>query len=149
MADATHRHIPKSLFAFVSGVILFGIGLTVLHLNPYWRVEPGSGGYLDHHVYLWWGVGHLITALGLLCGCLAVVITIVSLGSRYFTSKWLYWGGVATVVGILVFRIAEMGISAGYEARFHWESAAGVTAFAVMTGTREPQANWLWQTIVR
>lgn len=149
MADARHLRILKPLFAFIGGVVLFGIGLAVLHLNPYWRVEPGSGGYLDHHVYLWNGVGHLINAVGILLVFATAATTFITRASSYFTTKWLYWGGVVVVVGIAALWLVLTGISARYIARFHWESGIGITHLVVVSEDNVATGMSLWQTIVR
>src|SRR6476646_1036792 len=53
--------------AFVAGAaaILFAIGVILLHLNPYWRNDPGLPMVIDKRVHLWSGVGHLVCAVGL------------------------------------------------------------------------------------
>jgi len=149
MADARLLQIPKPLFAFIGGVVLFGAGLAVLHLNPYWRVEPGSGGYLDHHVYLWNGVGHLINAVGILLVFATAAITLITRASIYFTTKWLYWGGVVVIVGLVALWLLFTGISARYIARFHWESGVGITHLVVVNKDKVTSGMSLWQAIVR
>ena len=65
----------KSAATAVAGLFVFGAGLAVLRLNPFWRHEPARGGALDHHVYAWAAVGHLICAVGLLSAFGALILS--------------------------------------------------------------------------
>ncbi|MFZ1917715.1 MAG: hypothetical protein WAU58_09095 [Terriglobales bacterium] len=142
------RLIRAWMFVAATGALLFAAGLTILHLNPYWRIEPNSA-VIDHRAGQWMAVGHMVAALGLLCLVGSPAIAVVLLLARRFKRKWLYWSAaVALPTCMVVLWLAGSGTSADYNAVFHWDSAAGVTAFRV---TMSPPAfdNPLWQRIMR
>lgn len=148
MTGQRRQRVPKWLAAIAGGIILFGFGLAILHLNPYWRAEPNLPGVVDHHVYLWNGVGHFVSAAGLLCLSATVAYRLVLALSRRFTITWLYWTTVAFVLCCVAAWLATNGVSANYNASFHWDSREGVTAFKVVLPPQK-QPNPIWQEIVR
>ncbi len=131
----------KSAATAVAGLFVFRAGLAVLRFNPFWRHEPARGGALDHHVYAWVAVGHLICAVGLLSAFGALIYLV----STLFTTKWLY---APTVVFAAAVLITSLGVSRTYSLRWVWEANAGVTEITVFEMESQP-ANWIWQTIVR
>src|SRR5512135_2251500 len=86
---SVRRYIPVAL-----GVLLFGLGLLILRLNPYWRSEPGMPGDLDHRVYAWNALGHVVCFLGMVLFFGGVVFCL----SHLFRTRWLYWLGTAAVI---------------------------------------------------
>lgn len=125
----------------LAGLVTFGAGLIVLRINPFWRPDPILVGALDHRVYAWNGVSHLICAVGML----STFGALINLASRPFSKKWLYW---ATVILAMAGLIASLGISKTYPLRWVWQGKAGVTEFTVFEKDTKP-ANWVWQSIVR
>lgn len=149
MIQVRGGYIPTWLFVIATGALLFAAGLTILHLNPYWRIEPNSGGLIDRRVGPWMGIGHVVAALGLLCAVGSPAIAMILLLARRFKRKSLYWTAAAALpTCIVVLWLAAPGASAQYNAVFHWDSAAGVTVFRI---TMPPPVldNALWQRIVR
>lgn len=61
-------------------------------------------GFFDHHVYLWNGIGHLISAAGLL----SVFVGVLGLGSLAFQWKTMYWTIMTSAV---IFWVAAFGIA--------------------------------------
>ena len=147
MAQNGRQRVPKLLAAAGGGIILFVFGLAILHLNPYWRPERDLPGFIDHRVHLWNLIGHFVSALGLLCVFATAVYTVMLVLSRQFTTKWPYWAAAAFVICCVTAWLATNGVL-HYNASFHWDSGAGVTAFRVVLPPQE-WPNPLWQEIVR
>jgi hypothetical protein len=141
------QRILKWLAAIGGGIMLFAFGLAILHFNPYWRSEPDLPGVIDHRVYPWNGTGHFVSALGLLSIFATAAYTVTLALSRQFITKWLYWSAVALVICCVTAWLAMNGVL-HYNASFHWDSSAGVTAFKVVLPPEE-WPNPLWQQIVR
>jgi hypothetical protein len=131
----------KYLVSLIAGTICFAVGLSVLHLNPYWRPEPGEPGTLHHRVYAWNALGHLLCALGMLC----FFAVIVFWSSRAFRTKWLYRTVIGCAIGLW---IAKAGFSVEYGAKFAWSNTDGITEFKVQN-KRAENVNFVWQEIVR
>jgi len=147
MTHDGRQRVPKWLAAIAGGIVLFVSGVAILHLNPFWRSEPDLPGVIDHHVHLWNALGHFVSALGILCIFATAAYTVTLALSRQFTTKWLYWGAVALVVFSVTAWFATNGVR-HYNASFHWDSRAGVTAFKVVVPPQE-WPNPVWQKIVR
>lgn len=141
------RTTPNSVVVFAAGIALFIVGLIVLHLNPYWLLEPHSTGAIDHHAFLCSAIGHLIAGFGLMCAAGgAIAATILGIG-RLRRPKKLYWGIVTLAMCLAVGWRLMNGLSADYRASFHWGSGAGATVFKITTFDRD-FPNRLWQTVV-
>ena len=147
MAPNGRQRVPKWLAAIGGGIILFAFGLAILHLNLYWRPELGLPGVIDHRVHLWNAIGHFVSALGLLLIFATAASTATLALSRRFATKWLYWTAVVFVICCVTAWLATNGVL-HYNASFHWDSSAGVTAFKVVLPPQE-WPNPLWQEIVR
>ncbi len=133
--------LNKGAITAVAGLITFGAGLLVLRFNPFWRSEPGFPGYLDHHVYAWSGIGHLICALGLFCTFGALIYLV----SRAFSTQWPYW--ITVALGIVAIT-PTTGLSKTYSMRWDWDANRGVTQLRVVDAEEGP-ANRVWQSVVR
>lgn len=129
----------KWFVGLLAGLLLFQLGLLVLHHNPFWRNEPGQPGMLDHRVYALNAVGHLTAGAGLLCLFASVLVGISRVSSR----KRLYW--VVVVAGIGVW-CALFGIKGDYDVRWGWGARTGITELTVYS-SQKPQ-NRLWQKVV-
>lgn len=141
------QRVPKWLVVIAGGIVLFISGVGILHLNPFWRSEPEMSGVIDHHVYLWNALGHLVSALGLLCVVATAAYKVTLLLSHQFTTKWLYWAAIAFIcVGLTAWLVVN-GVG-HYNATFHWESSKGVTWFRVVLPPHE-WPNPVWEQIVR
>lgn len=129
------------LVAFVAGVCLFLLGVSILGQNPYWRSETGDPR-IDNRVYLWNGIAHLVSAIGLLSVSLGALLGL----ARAFKTKWLYW--TAVLAGTIIWFIA-FGLQHSYSARYRWDSRIGVIE---LTMERHPSCkpwNRLWESVVR
>lgn len=140
------RAIRNSVLVLSAGVALFGAGLIVLHLNPYWRLEAHSTGAFDHRALLCSGIGHLITGIGLLCSTGGAIAATMLL-ARLLRPKKLYWDFVTLAMCLSLVWLLVNGLSAEYRASFHWRSGAGSTVFKITTSDRT-FPNPLWQTVV-
>jgi hypothetical protein len=131
----------KWLIALLTGALLFAVGIYVLRLNPYWKADPRFPGPLDHRVYAWNGVGHVISAVGLL----GVFASLIFLPSRLFKTKWLYWAGA--LCGAAMW-FAALGPTSTYDTQFTWNAQTGLTDFTVLSPSRKAESR-LWQAVVR
>jgi hypothetical protein len=131
----------RFFIALIVSAICFALGLTILHLNPYWRSEPEEPGTLHHKVYAWNAFGHLLCALGMS----SLLTEIASWLSRAFKAKWLYWSGIACCMTLW---IAKGGFAEDYQAQFAWDKSTGLIEFRVQPQHGQTE-NALWQTIVR
>jgi len=141
------RAIPNSVVVLAAGIALFAVGLTVLHLNPYWRLEPHSTGAIDHRAFLCSGIGHLIAGIGLLIGTGGATVAIVLLLGRLLKPKRLYWSIVILAACLALAWLGASGLSSYYRASFHWGSTAGATVLKISTSDRD-FSNPIWQRIV-
>ena len=139
--------IPNSVVVLAAGVALFAVGLTVLHLNPYWCLEPHSTGAIDHRALLCSGIGHLIAGVGLLCGTGGATVAIVMLLGRLLRSKKLYWSVVILSTCLTLAWLLTSGLSEYYRASFHWGSVTGATVLNITT-SELGFPNPLWHAIV-
>jgi hypothetical protein len=142
------RAIPNSVVVLAAGVAVFAVGVAVLHLNPYWHLEPHSTGAIDHRALLCSEIGHLITGVGLLCGTGGATVAMVLLLGSLLRPKKLYWSIVILATCLTLAWLLTSGLSAYYRASFHWGSAAGATVLSLTTSDRD-FPNPLWRTIVR
>jgi hypothetical protein len=147
MTGHGRQHVPKWLVAIAGGMILFASGLATLYLNPYWRSELSQPGVIDHRVHLWNGIGHFLSALGLLCIIVAVACTFMLVLAHQFTGEWLYWVVMPFAICCVTAWLVMHG-AVDYTASFHWDSSGGVTAFKVVLPPQE-WPNPLWEEIVR
>ena len=128
--------------AFFAGLFLFEAGLLILHRNPYWQISP-KGSVFPHRVYAWNGIGHVISAIGLIF----VLGSALYLLSRLFSGKWLYWTGV---IAAIVLWCGMLGITHTYAAHYRWNATTGITEFAISNTVASPEReNAIWQAIVR
>lgn len=141
------RAIPNSVVVFAAGVAVFAVGLTVLHLNPYWRLEPNSTGAIDHRALLCSGIGHLIVGVGLLCVIGGATVAIVQRLGSVLRPKKVYWSIVILAAFLTLAWLLTSGFLEYYRASFHWESATGTTVLNI-TSSDHDFSNPLWQRIV-
>lgn len=130
----------KALISVASSIACFGLGILVLRLNPYWRIEPGEPGTLHHRVYAWNGVGHLLCGIGLFS--LAVIILFCI--SCAFRTKWPYW--VLVGCGIVVCTATLGSFAQAYQTEFVWDREAGLSRFRIQDCGNQ---TYLWQALVR
>jgi hypothetical protein len=123
------------LVTLIAAVALFAMGVIVLRLNPYWRSEPGASGILDHHVYVWNGVGHLLCASGLVCLPAALILLVYSV----FKTELLF---VGVAMGLAACFLVP-SLKAQYLAKFSWSRDSGLTSFQI-----QPRDNVIWRTVV-
>lgn len=135
-------HSKKWLITSMTGLVLLEAGLFILHRNPYWRYEPGQPGILHHGVYAWNGIGHLVSAIGLLF----LFGSVVYLLSLPFSKKWLYW---TVVVAAVASWCGMLGIENTYAAHYGWDARIGITEFTISNARSRQLENPLWQAIVR
>src|SRR4051812_43149526 len=131
----------KSLIPLAASTASFAFGLLVLHLNPYWRTEPGDPGTLHRKVYAWNGVGHVLCLLGMLSLFALIALWL----SRAFRTKWLYWTAIGCAIG---FWITKAGLGGEYDAKFAWSNTDGITEFDVQENRAETM-NFVWRELVR
>ena len=141
------RAIPNSVVVLAAGVAVFGVGLTILRINPYWRLEPHSTGAIDHRALLCSGIGHLIVGVGLLCGVGGATVAIVPLLGSVLRPKKLYWSMVILAACLTLAWLLTSGFSEYYRASFHWASTTGATVLNITSSDRD-FSNPLWQRIV-
>lgn len=135
------QHASRWLVQLVLGAVLFALGLTILRWNPYWRLEPNTSGFIDHHVYRWNGIGHLVAALGL---------SWIIASAVYVLLRQLFRPRLAVALILIASTewLTLTGVSEQYVASFHWDERAGITNFRV-TSHGQGRLNPLWWEIIR
>ena len=130
MLTPTARHIRRTSWAVTAlqvGVVLFGGGLTLLYLNPFWRFD--ESGFLDGRVYWWNSAGEILAAAGLLIEALALVASAALIVSRFARRRsWPYVVAALLVCCALVW-VSPSGFVRDLDAHFEWNTADGFSAF--------------------
>ncbi len=145
MTNRNSKHIRRTTWLITGlqiGAVLFGGGLTLLYLNPFWRFD--ESGLLNWRVH-WWNAaaeimiacGVLIAALALL-GCVALIVSRLS-GRR----TWPYLAAALLVVCVVVWVVPE-GFTRDLNAHFEWNSAEGFDVFLLQSWD---QAAGTWQPV--
>lgn len=119
------------LTALQTGAVMFALGLTLLYLNPFWHFD--ESGLLDARVH-WWNIacagliasGYLVVAVSLTW---FVALIVSRLTGR---QKWPYIVAILFLLCIAGWA-AVNGFARDINAHFEWNSAEGLTAFALQT----------------
>ena len=126
---APKRHVRQATWAingFQAGAVMFGGGLTLLYLNPFWHLD--ESGFLDWRVH-WWNVtAEVLLGVGLLIAVLALVAGVATLCSHLAGRTWPYAAGLLLIVSAVVW-IAPDGFVRNLQAHFEWNSADGFSTF--------------------
>jgi ankyrin repeat protein len=137
---ATHvRRTSWAITGLETGFVLFGGGLTLLYLNPFWHFD--EGGFLDWRVH-WWNVAaEVMTSAGLLISALALVGLMAVIVSRLAgRGSWPYVLAFLLVCGAVVW-IIPAGLIRDLDAHFEWNAADGFTVFRLQAWD-ESAATW-------
>jgi hypothetical protein len=134
MHNPTARHLQRASWAVTgleTGVVLFGGGITLLHLNPFWHLD--ESGVLDWRVH-WWNAGaELLAALGLLTLCFALLWSLAVIVSRIDNRKpWPYRIAFVSVLAAVVW-VVPSGLVRDMDAHFEWDTADGFNVFRLQT----------------
>ncbi|HXZ33467.1 MAG TPA: ankyrin repeat domain-containing protein [Terriglobales bacterium] len=137
---------------FEGGAALLALGLLLLYLNPFWRLD--ETGYLDRRVHWWNNTGQAVAALGLLMLALALVGLVAALVSRCFRTRpsWPYFVAALAVCGMVTW-IGLDGFTRDFQASFEWNAADGFKTFQLQGSEANaapslPAANLVWRTII-
>jgi hypothetical protein len=153
----TIPRMGRLFFVAGAGLILFAIGVILLHLNPYWRNDPDLPMVIDKRVHLWSGVGHLVCAVGIVGGLGGAAFILLSAVAPRHRARWSYWAFVVLCGSAFSAWLAVCGTYVQYNATFHWDSVHGITSFGVdmeegrhfWESWRDTSPNPLWQAMVR
>ena len=154
MLSPTAKHIRRTTWGIAgleAGVVLFGAGMVVLYLNPFWHFD--EGGFLDWRMHWWNAAGEILTAAGLLTEALALVGTVAVIVSRCFgRQSWPYLVA-ALLVGCAVVWVSPAGFTRSLDAHFEWNAADGFSAFRSQVwdeaaGIWRPAGSPVWQSII-
>jgi hypothetical protein len=134
MLSATHHRRRRNILpltALQTGAVMFALGLTLLYLNPFWHFD--QSGVLDARVH-WWNITCVgLIAAGYVVAAVSFIGFVAFIVSRLVgRSLWPYLVGVLFLLGIAGWAAAN-GFVKDFNAHFEWNSAEGLTAFALQT----------------
>jgi ankyrin repeat protein len=141
--NPTAIHIRRTSWAVTAleaGVVLFGGGLTLLYLNPFWHFD--DGGFLDWRVHWWNAAAEMLSAAGLLIAALALVGLIAVVVSRFAGRRpWPYITAALLLACAMVWA-GLAGFIRNLDAHFEWNSVDGFNAFTLQAWDEAAQ---LWR----
>ena len=121
-----------------TGAVMFGGGLTLLYLNPFWHFD--DRGFLDWRVHWWNTTAEWLVGVGSVISALSFIAIVAALGSRFSKNKsWPYAAGLLLVVSVVMWT-APFGLVRNLQAHFEWNAADGFSVFQLHPMDDEPNS---------
>lgn len=137
---------------FEGGSALLALGLLLLYVNPFWRLD--EAGYLDRRVHWWNFTGQAVAALGLSLLVVALTALLAALVSHCLRGRpsWPYLLAALAICGLVTW-VGLDGFTRDLQAVFEWNAADGFKVFQLRrseanVGPPLPAASLLWRTII-